>query len=115
MSQSPVQDTPEGAVLTIHVQPKATRTEYVGTHGDALKFRVAAPPVGGAANEALRSFLAERFGLSKGAVVVRTGLASRRKQVLLTGVPVSLVRDVLAIAPARSESRRENRPRDTAV
>ena len=115
MSQSPVQDTPDGAVLTIHVQPKAVCTEYVGTRGDALKFRVDAPPVGGAANEALRSFLAERFGLSKGAVVVRAGLASRRKQVLLTGVPVSLVRDVLAIAPARSESRRENRPRDTAI
>jgi len=99
MSQSPVQDTPEGAVLTIHVQPKATRTEYVGTHGDALKFRVAAPPVGGAANEALRSFLAERFGLSKGAVVVRAGLASRRKKVLLTGVLAGRVRQVLPDCP----------------
>ena len=99
MSQSPVQDTPEGAVLTIHVQPKATRTEYVGTHGDALKFRVAAPPVRGAANEALRSYLAERFGLSKGAVVVRMGLASRRKQVLLTGVLASRVREVLPDCP----------------
>ena len=99
MSQSPVQDTPEGAVLTIHVQPKAARTEYVGIHGDALKFRVDAPPVGGAANEALRSFLVERFGLSKGAVVVRAGLASRRKQVLLTGVLASRVREVLPDCP----------------
>ena len=115
MSQSPVQDTPDGAVLNIHVQPKAARTEYMGTHGDALKFRVAAPPVEGAANEALRSFLAQRFGLSKGAVVVRAGLASRRKQVLLTGVPASLVRDVLPDRPARSESRGGNRLRDTAV
>jgi uncharacterized protein (TIGR00251 family) len=115
MNQSPVQDGPEGAVLTVHVQSKAARTEYVGIHGDALKFRVSAPPIEGAANEALCSFLAERFGLSKGAVVVRTGLASRRKQVLLTGVPVSLVRDVLAIAATRSESRRENRLKDTVV
>lgn len=105
MSQSPVQDTPEGAVLTVHVQPKAGCTEYVGTHGDALKFRVSAPPVGGAANEALRLFLAERFGLPKGAVVIRAGLASRRKQVLLTGVPASLVRQVLPECRARSESR----------
>ena len=99
MSQSPVQDTPDGAVLTVHVQPKAARTEYVGTHGDALKFRVSAPPVEGAANEALCSFLAERFGLPKGAVVVRAGLASRRKQVLLTGVPASRVRKVLPDCP----------------
>ena len=110
-----MRDSPEGAVLTVQVQPKAARTEYMGMHGDALKFRVAEPPVGGAANEALRSFLAQRFGLSKGAVVVRAGLASRRKQVLLTGVPASLVRDVLPDRPARSESRGGNRLRDTAV
>ena len=115
MSRSSVRDSPEGAVLTVQVQPKAARTEYMGTHGDALKFRVAAPPVEGAANEALCSFLAQRFGLSKGAVVVRAGLASRRKQVLLTGVPASLVRDVLPDRPARSESRGGNRLRDTAV
>ena len=47
MIRSSVQDTPEGALLTIHVQPKASRTEYAGEHGDALKFRVAAPRVEG--------------------------------------------------------------------
>ncbi len=115
MSQSPAQDTPEGAVLTIHVQPKAACTEYVGTQGDALKFRVAAPPIEGAANEALRAFLAEQFGLSRGGVVIRAGLASRRKRVLLTGVPANLVREVLADRPPRSENRRGNRLRDTGV
>ncbi|MGH7206308.1 MAG: DUF167 domain-containing protein [Nitrospiraceae bacterium] len=74
-----------------------------------------ASPVEGTANEVLRSFLAERFGLSKGAVVVRAGLASRRKQVVLTGVLASLVREVLPDRPARSESRRGNRLRGTAV
>lgn len=115
MSRSSVRDSPEGAVLTVHVQPKASHTEYVGVHGDALKFRVAAPPVEGGANDALRSFLAKRFGLSKGAVVIRAGLASRRKEVVLTGVPASLVREVLPDRPARSEGRQGNRLRDTAV
>ena len=115
MNQPVIRDSPEGAVLSVHVQPKAARTEYAGMQGDALKFRVAAPPVEGAANEALRSFLAERFGLPKGAVVIRAGQKSRRKQVVLTGVPASLVWEVLPGRPARSESRRGNRLRDTAV
>ena len=92
-----VQDGPDGAVLTIHVQPKATRTEYAGLHGDALKFRVAAPPVEGAANDALCAFLAERFSLPKTAVAVLSGLHSRRKRVLLKGIPRRRVREVLGL------------------
>jgi uncharacterized protein (TIGR00251 family) len=78
--------SPDGTILKIYVQPKAARTEYVGLHGDALKFRVAAPPVDGAANEALCLYLAERFDLPKGAVRILAGQSSRHKQVLLKGV-----------------------------
>ena len=97
-----VQDTPEGAVLSVHVQPRAARTEYAGVHGDALKFRVAAPPVEGAANDALCRFLAEQFSLPRSAVVVRSGEVSRRKRVLLTGVPARRVWEVLSLSfPSR--------------
>lgn len=95
MSRSPVQEGPEGAVLIVHVQPKASKTEYAGLHGGALKFRVAAPPVEGAANEALCAYLAKRFGLPKKAVVVQSGHGSRRKRVLLTGVSTDRAQDVL--------------------
>ncbi len=94
-------DSPEGAVLTVHVQPKAARTEFAGIHGEALKFRVAAPPTDGVANEELCSYLAQRFGLPKGRVVLRSGAASRHKRVLLKGVPSRLVREVLKIDPSR--------------
>ena len=97
MDHSPVQDSPEGAVLTIHVQPKASKTEYVGVHGDALKFRVAAPPVEGAANEALCAYLAERFSLPKKAVVLLSGQGSRHKRVLVSGVSAQRVKDMLRI------------------
>lgn len=90
-----IQDSPEGAVLIVHVQPNANRTEYAGVYGDALKFRVAAPPVEGAANEALCAYLAKRFGLPRKAVVIRSGAGARRKRVLLAGVPARRVREVL--------------------
>jgi uncharacterized protein YggU (UPF0235/DUF167 family) len=48
-----------GIRLTIYVQPRASRTELDGRHGDALKIRLAAAPVDGAANEALVRFLAD--------------------------------------------------------
>jgi len=101
MNHAAVQDSPEGAVLTIHVQPKASKTGYAGLHGGALKFRVAAPPVEGAANEALCAYLAGLFGLPKKAVVVQSGHNSRKKRVLLTGVPADRVQAVLRISAAK--------------
>ena len=91
-----VLDGPEGALVTVSVLPRAARTECAGVQGDALKFRVAAPPVEGAANEALCTFLAERFGIPRSAVAVRAGHGSRRKRVLLKGVSAKRVRAVLA-------------------
>lgn len=73
-------------VLTIHLQPKARTTEVVGWHGDAIKIRVAAPPVGGAANEALVRFLAERLEVAHSAVTVVGGATARRKRVAIEGM-----------------------------
>ena len=106
-----IQDGPEGAVLTVHVQPNATRTEYVGVHGDALKFRVAAPPVEGAANEALCGYLAERFGIPKSAVGVVVGQGSRKKRVLLRGVAS---KRALAAFGLTAGSSRKSSPAGTA-
>ena len=103
MNHSAVQDSPEGAVLTIHVQPKASKTEFAGLHGGALKFRIAAPPVEGAANEALCVYLADRFGIPKSRVTVQAGHASRQKRVRLSRVSVSRVREVLGLTQGDRE------------
>jgi len=103
MIRSTVQESPEGAILTIHVQPKASKTEYAGIHGGALKFRVAAPPVEGAANEALCVYLAKQFGLPKKAVTVQAGHASRHKRVQLRGIAASRVHEVLGLAQGDRE------------
>jgi uncharacterized protein (TIGR00251 family) len=74
--------------LTLHIQPGAKKTEVVGIHGDALKIRLAAPPVDGKANAALVAFVAEKLGLSKSAVSVKSGLSSRRKVLALIDAPI---------------------------
>lgn len=92
----PYRQTHEGTLLTLHVQPGAKKTEYRGFHGDALKVRVAAPPVEGAANEALRAWLAGLFDLPKQAITIQAGQTGRRKLVLLKGVALGPVRDAFA-------------------
>lgn len=81
----------EGIGLTLHVQPGAARTAVAGEHGDALKIRLAAPPIDGRANECLLAFLAERLAVPRSALVLRSGQTSRRKVVLVTGLPAVAV------------------------
>ena len=74
--------------LTLHVQPGAKRTEVAGLHGDALKLRLAAPPIEGRANEALLRFIAETFCVPLRQVELRQGGQSRHKVVAVTGSKV---------------------------
>lgn len=67
--------------LTLHAQTGAKRTEVAGAHGDALKIRLAAPPVEGKANAELLRYLAEVFGVPQRAVTLVRGETSRRKTV----------------------------------
>jgi uncharacterized protein (TIGR00251 family) len=79
----------EGITLTLHVQPGAKRSEIVGLHGDALKIKLAAPPVEGRANEALLKFIAELFDVPLRNVELKQGEQSRRKVVLIAGSKVN--------------------------
>lgn len=82
--------------LTLHIQPGAKKTEFAGLHGDALKIRLAAPPVDGKANEALIRFIANTLGLAKSAVSLKSGQTSRRKVVEVQGASVASVAGLLA-------------------
>src|SRR5687768_7294312 len=66
----------DGVVLRVHVQPGAGRSAVVGRHGDSLKVRIAAPPVGGRANEATLALLAEVLGLASADVELTGGESS---------------------------------------
>ena len=88
--------TPDGWLLSVHVQPGAKRTEVAGMHGSALKIRVAAPPVGGKANAALEAFVAERLRVARSRVRVAKGELSREKRIAVSDPaadPGALLRD----------------------
>ena len=84
-------DTPAGAVLNLRIVPRAAKNAIQGELGDALKIRLCAPPVDGAANAALIEFLAETFDLPRARVQLLSGATSRTKRVLLAGLPAAKV------------------------
>ena len=87
----------DGAVaFAVRVVPRASRTEVVGEHDGALKIRVAAPPVEGAANEELTRFLARQFGVPAREVEVISGHSSRAKRVRARGVTADQLRRLAA-------------------
>jgi len=73
--------------LTVHIQPSARRNEIVGLQGEALKIKVAAPPVDNKANAALIDLLSETLGVPRSAIGIRHGMTGRRKRVEITGGP----------------------------
>jgi uncharacterized protein (TIGR00251 family) len=87
-------------VLRVHVQPGTGRSAVVGRHGDALKVRVAAPPVEGRANEALVRFLAATLGVKDDAVALVSGESSRAKRVRISGLEPDEVKHLLEDAAA---------------
>ena len=78
--------------FAVHVQPRASRSEIAGMHGDAIKVRLAAPPVDGAANEALVELVADSLGVGRRAVRIVSGATSRAKTVEVEGVAAAAVR-----------------------
>ena len=88
--------TATGVRLAIRVQPRASANAVAGIHGDALRIRLTAPPVEGAANAALVDFLAKCLGITRRDVTIVAGSSSRSKIVELTGITEDRVRRLLS-------------------
>jgi hypothetical protein len=78
------------------VIPRARKTNVAGIRGDSLLIRLAAPPVDGAANDALIAFLATAFGVRRRAVGIISGERGRRKRVAIAGVTAAQVKALLS-------------------
>lgn len=87
----------DGAVtFAVRVVARASRTEAAGVHEDALRVRVAAPPIEGAANKELTRFLARSLGVPTRNVEIVSGLASKNKRVRVRGVSTAQLQGVAA-------------------
>jgi uncharacterized protein (TIGR00251 family) len=77
----------DGAItFTVRVVPRASRSGVVGEHDGALRVRISAPPVEGAANEELVRTLARALHVPSRAVEIMRGHSSKLKQVRVRGV-----------------------------
>jgi uncharacterized protein (TIGR00251 family) len=79
------------ALLNVKVVPGARRTEVVGRHGDGVKIRVAAPPEGGKANQAMLDVLAGALGVKQSAMRIVRGQTSPQKVVAIEGLELDAI------------------------
>ena len=85
--------------FSVRVQPRAARSEVAGEYGEALRIRLAAPPVDGAANDELVSFLSNLFAVARKSVRILAGETARSKLVEIEGITERAVRDVVSRMP----------------
>jgi uncharacterized protein (TIGR00251 family) len=76
----------QGLTIPFHVLPRASQTKIVGEIDGAVKIRVAAPPVEGAANLELIKFVSKLLDIPRNKVEIASGAASRHKLLRVTGV-----------------------------
>ncbi len=88
-------ETDGSIVFSVCVVPRASRSEFVGELGGAVKVRVASPPVDGAANAELVKLLAKLFGIARSDIEIISGQSSRSKRIRLTGVTAEQLKSVL--------------------
>jgi len=85
--------------FSVRVQPRASRSELAGEYGNAVRIRLAAPPVDGAANDELVSFLSNIFAVARKSVRILAGETSRSKLIEIDGITERAVRDIVSRMP----------------
>lgn len=86
------QATEAGAAINVKIVPRASRNEIVGLHSEGvIKVRVQAPPVKGAANDALVDLLADKLKIKSRDIEILAGLTSTRKLLTISGLTAEQV------------------------
>jgi uncharacterized protein (TIGR00251 family) len=85
-------ETAEGTIFAVRVQPRARKNAIVGELGDALKISLTAPPVDGRANEACLDFFSDFLSLPRSAIRIISGETSRNKVIRVSGCTASQIR-----------------------
>lgn len=80
-----IKELSEGLLISIYVQPRASKTEIIGIHQNSLKIKLTSPPVEGAANSLLIKFISKELGIAKSKIVLTSGDKSRNKKLVIKG------------------------------
>jgi uncharacterized protein len=89
----------DSVTFDVKVVPRASRDKLGPRVGDRVKVQLTAPPVDGAANDALRALLAKAFGVPRGQVTILRGETSRQKTVRVDGATAAQLDALLGEAP----------------
>ncbi len=87
-----IHQTATGVEIDVRVIPRAGRSALAGERDGRVLVRLSAPPVDGAANDALIEFLASLFDCAKRQIRIVSGEKSRSKRVAVTGVSAATVK-----------------------
>ena len=91
----------DSLILSVYVQPRASKNQICGIQGEELKIRLTSPPVDGAANKLCREFVADLFDVSKSSVEIISGETSRHKRLRILGKhPGQLSKHISALEEA---------------
>lgn len=85
-------------ILSLHIQPKASRDKIVGLHGENLKVAITAPPIDGKANSHLKKFFSKEFKVAKSKIIILKGELGRHKLVKITA-PKKIPAEIIEILP----------------
>ncbi|MDD2558370.1 MAG: DUF167 domain-containing protein [Desulfuromonadaceae bacterium] len=82
-------------LISVLVQPRASKNALCGLQGEELKVRLTSPPVDGAANKMCCAYFARLLGCAKSNVSIERGHSSRHKQIRVAACTAAEVRKVL--------------------
>nr|MBC7244786.1 YggU family protein [Chloroflexota bacterium] len=90
-----IRESQQGVIVAVHVVPRSPRDEIAGTYGNALRIRLKAPPVEGAANAALLAFMAQVLDIPRRQVKILSGQTSRHKLLVISNLTKDQVQQKL--------------------
>lgn len=93
-----IESADQGLILSVYVQPGASKNQIIGPHNGALKIKIKSPPVDGKANEALLDYLKELTGLAKKNINLVSGEKSRQKKVWIGGLSEADLKNKLGLS-----------------
>lgn len=92
-----IKEEPEAVSFKVKVQPRASKNQVAGLLQDALKVRIASPPVDGEANQTCIEFFAKLLGVPKSKVQIVSGQTGRNKLVRVEGLSVEQLQTKLKL------------------